>query len=192
MKKPVKILLTILLLPLILPLILLGLMIFFAILPFGLLKDWLLYRRSAYFRTFHTKYKALDGHREAVQLYERITKEKQAVDYVQNGEFEYFVKGDILLFPEYSSELSWVEEEQQFGVYRSEDDRETWQVTSLDGLIEECMAQVKEEHRSLTGRLLFFITESEDYEDGKGEIECLEKAKEDPRLYVCHSIKTFE
>lgn len=136
--------------------------------PFDIIR----YHRMPYYKDFKNKYTFFITSRDAVKFYNRIARENLPIEYIQNNNFEYFVKDEQVLL------CNWDYDgfEQVDGVWFFVFDGKCSTKMSMEEIIENERDLLKPEHKNLPVKFLFFYQDITDAEK-------FEQAKECPYLY---------
>ncbi len=164
--------------PICLLLIILSIGYFIFFVPFDIIR----YYKSPYYKNSKKKYVFFRTSTDTVKLYNYIAKNSLPIEYVNNEDFEYFIKDGQVFLLDWSSEaLDEDNGELGFSV-----DRESGDVSfvSMKELLSEEISQLKEEHKALPAKFLIL---NDDFTDA----DLFEKAKDCPYIHCAHSIEDF-
>ncbi len=136
---------------LLLPFIIIQLII---MLPF----DYRRYKKSLYYQDLRKKYKLFKGKSDIVMTYEAIARKALKFQYICNGDFEYFIKDDVVFINETGD--SWDEKDGHITFLCYDDDGNETAVSPQEYFGEE--VNVLAEHKELPIRIFVSLSDIED------------------------------
>jgi hypothetical protein len=141
--------------------------------------DFIYYRKTPYYKDFKVKYRCFLTSGLVLNLYNRIKKDNLPIEYVKYNDFEYFIKDNTVLLPDWENEdFEVIDGEWIFSLDDDSGDKTTKPM-------EEALAEEKEllnpEHQNLPTKFIVLYDHLTDGED-------FEKAKECPYFYTAFSI----
>jgi len=128
--------------------------------------DIISYHRMPYYKDLKTKYEFFITSRDVVKIYNRIVREKLAIEYVKNNEYEYFVKDSHVLLCGWGYDGFEQVDGEWFFILDGEEDNKMAMKEALGYEIE----MLKPEHRQLSARFLVSyddITDAEKFEQAR-------------------------
>ena len=120
--------------------------------------DFIRYRRTPYYKDLGAKYEFFVSSRDIVKLYNRTVREKLPIQYFNHEGFEYFVKdGQVLL-------CGWggVSFDEGMGEWIFILGEEKYTTMPMKEVLENEVALIKPEHRSLPAKFLVFYNDITD------------------------------
>ncbi len=145
--------------------------------PFDIIR----YHKMQYYKDFKKKYEFFITSSDIVLLYNRIVKEKLPIEYVNNNDYEYFIKDYQVLLCKWGNEDFKQIDNEWFFILENECN--TTQTAMEQALFEE-REFLKPEHKDLPAKFLIFysdITDAEKFEQAKEcpYFHCVFSADED-------------
>lgn len=142
--------------------------------PFDIIR----YHKMPYYKDFKVKYEFFITSSDIVQIYNRIVQENLSVEYIKNGDYEYFIKdGQVLLCGWGNEDYAQTDNE---WVFNLEDHYGNTTTQTMEQALAEEKVLLKPEHKDLPVKFLIFYNDITDAEK-------FEKAKECPYFYCIFS-----
>ena len=139
--------------------------------------DMIRYHRMPYYKDFKNKYRFFITSRDVVKFYNRIARKNLPIEYIQNNNFEYFVKDGQVLLCDWGYDGFEQVDGEWFFVF----DGECHTKMPMEEIIENERDLLKSEHKYMPVKFLIFYHDISDAEN-------FEQAKECPYLYCVFSL----
>lgn len=136
--------------------------------PFDIIR----YHKMPYYKDLKNKYQFFITSRDVVKFYNYIANEKLFIEYIKNEDYEYFVKGGMVLLSGWSN-FDFEKDDDGWSCIFSEDDED--KKMSAQEIIEYDRAMLKNEHKDMPAKILMLCN--------KKETEKLEQISECPHFY---------
>ncbi|MGM9643696.1 MAG: hypothetical protein ACI3X1_01275 [Eubacteriales bacterium] len=138
---------------------------YFLYVPFDIIR----YHRMPYYKDTKEKYRFFITSRSVVKAYNRIKKNDLSISYVENENFEYFMKDGTVLLCDWIESAEIFEDNDGEWIYSDAADGE-YAGLYLKDILEKERKNLKKEHQKLPIKILVFyeeITDAERWENLK-------------------------
>lgn len=134
--------------------------------------DVIQYHKMPYYKDFKRKYQFFITSKDVVKFYNYVANQELPIEYLKNGEYEYFVKDGLVLLSGWSN-FEFEKENDEWCINYEEDDED--KKMSTQEIIEIDREMLKSEHKELPIKILFLCN--------KKESEKLEQIRECSHFY---------
>ena len=132
---------------------------YFLYVPFDIIR----YHRMPYYKDTKEKYRFFITSRSLVKVYNLIKKNNLSISYVENENFEYFIKDGTVLLCDWIESAEIFDEKDGEWVYSDASEGE-YAGLFLKDILEEERKNLKKEHQKFPIRILVFCGEVTDAE----------------------------